>query len=340
MPGITLVRLLKGKRMQVFVTGGSGFVGRNLIAALCARGDHVKALARSSAAEQAVRTAGADPVRGDLGDSPVIVEAMRGCDVVFHAAATVKLWGDYNEFFQTNVTGTENVLRAAQEAGVPRFVHVSTEAVLAGGEPIVNVDEMASYPARPTGLYSLTKGIAEQRVIAANGPAMSTVAVRPPLIWGKGDTSVLPQIVAAVKSGQFMWIGGGRYPHTTTHVANVCEGLLLAADKGSGGEIYFLSDGPPKEFRWFLTELLATQGVNPGSRSIPRGAAYAIATISEFVWKGLRLKSDPPLMRSIVEVIGSEVTVNDAKARRELGYQGRMTHEQGFAEMRAAAPSA
>jgi len=325
--------------MRAFVTGGSGFVGRNLIQTLIARGDTVRALARSEKAAATERDLGAEPIMGDLDDLDAMHEGMIGCDVVFHAAAHVYLWGDPKEFHHINVDGTRNVISAAKAAGVPRFVHVSTEAVLVGGPPLVDVDESRPLPEKPIGLYSITKGLAEKAVIEANCPELATMAIRPPLIWGKGDTSVLPQIVQGVKDGRFMWFNGGHYRHTTTHVANVCEGLILAAEKGKGGEVYFVTDGPPKVFRWFITEVLKTQGVDVGTKSIPFGLAKAIAVLCEFVWTVLPLKGEPLLSRPILYVIGCEISVNDEKARRDLGYEGKMSIEQGLAEMKAEAES-
>lgn len=319
---------------QAFVTGGSGFVGRNLIAELRSRGVAARALARSDAAAAAVEKAGAEAVRGDLDSIGAMRTGMDGCDVVFHAAAKVTRWGDPQEFHRINVNGTQNVIDAAKAAFVPRLVHVSTEAVLAGGKPIVDADESWPYPARPAGLYPLTKGLAEQRVLASNGGGMATVAIRPPLIWGAGDTSVLPQIVAAVKSGQWVWIDGGHYPHTATNVANVVEGLILAAERGRGGEIYFISDSETQEFRTFITALLDTRGVEAGKRSMPYWLANAVAIVGEGVWKTFGIKSSPPLPRTVLYVMGQKLTVNDSKARRELGYEGKVTFEAGLEAMR------
>ena len=323
---------------RAFVTGGSGFVGRNLITALVERGVSVNALARSDAAVAAVEAAGATAIRGDLDSIEAMRAGMAGCDVVFHAAAVVTLWGDPDYFHRVNVQGTQNVIDAAKAAGVPRLVHVSTEALLAGGKPIVDADESWPYPDKPAGLYPLTKGLAEQRVLAANSPELTTVAVRPPLIWGQGDSSVLPQLVAAVRAGRWMWFDGGHYPHTTTHVANVVEGLLLAAEKGRGGEVYFISDGAPADFREFITAYLSTQGVDPGDKSVPLWLARIIANGGEWAWRTFGLKGEPPLPRTVLYVMGQKLTVNDSKARRELGYEGRMSREQGLAEMNGASP--
>jgi len=321
---------------RAFVTGGSGFVGRNLIAELAARGVEVCALARSDGAEETVRLAGARlSVRGDLDAVAVMGEAMRDCEVIFHAAAKVEVWGDPAEFHRATVQGTQNVLDAAKAAGVRRFVHVSTEAVLAGGPPIIGADETWPYPDKPAGLYPLTKGLAEQHVVAANSPTLTTVAVRPPLIWGKGDTSVLPKIAEAARRGQWMWFGGGHYPHATTHIANVVHGLLLAAEKGRGGEIYFVTDGEPQDFRDFITAQLRAIGVMQESRSIPYGLAAALASGGEWLWKTLGLKSMPPLPRSVLFLMGQKLTVSDTKARRDLGYAPIMSVERGLLEIAA-----
>ena len=320
-----------------FVTGGSGFVGRNLIATLRAEGISVRALVRSSTAAQRVQQAGAEPVQGNLDDLDVLRTGMQGCDVVFHVAANASDWGKREDFYRANVTGTNNVLSAARAAGVPCLVHVSTEAALLGGGPIVRVDENRPISSRPIGLYSETKGIAEQVVQAANTPGVfETVIVRPRFIWGKDDTSVLALLIQSVKSGSFAWIDQGHYLTSTCHVDNVCEGLLLAARSGRGGEVYFITDGEPVEFRTFITAVLHTQGIDPSPRSIPRWLARAIAYGSEWVWRTFHLQGSPPLTRSAVHIIGEEVTVNDCKARRELGYQGHVSREVGLAGMMSA----
>jgi nucleoside-diphosphate-sugar epimerase len=326
---------------RVFVTGGSGFVGRNLIPALVAAGHTVRALARSDGAASTVAELGAEPVRGDLTDAAALATGMADCAWVFHVAARTNDWGRYEDAYRANVAGTEQALAAARGAGVARFIHVSTESVLVGTDtpPLVQVDEKRPRALHPLGLYALTKGLAEERVLAANAPEMATVVVRPRLVWGAGDTTVLPPILAAVRSGAFVWFGGGHVLTSTCHVTNVCEGLLLAVERGRGGEIYFVTDGEPIEFRAFLSALLGTQGVTPGARSIPVWLARAAAGGAESAWRLLRLRRELPLTRFRVRIIGEEVTVNDAKARRELGYIGRVTRAEGLAAMARAATS-
>ena len=325
----------------VFVTGGSGFVGRNLIRHLRSRGDEVRALARSASAIEAVTALGATAVEGDLDGVEAMRRGMAGCDVVFHSAALAAEWGRREDFQRFNVDGTRNALQAAKDAGVPCFVHVGTEAAFCDGTPLIDLDESCPLPEHPLPRYPQTKNQAERLVVAANSAQLRTVVVRPRLIWGNDDTSVLAALAAAVKAGRFMWMDGGRYPTSTAHVDNVCEGMLLAAEKGRGGEAYFLTDGAPVELRGFVTKMLATRGVDPGDKSVPKWLVLALAVATEAVWEILELAGidagEPPATRMAVHLFGEPVTVNDAKARRELGYVGRVTREQGMASLKASA---
>ena len=312
---------------RVFVTGGSGFVGGRVIQRLRERDVEVTALARSPRAIATVEKLGATAVPGDLDDRAAMQAGMTGCDVVVHAAAHVGENGPLGEFMRVTVTGTENALAAAGAAYVPRFVHVSTEAVLADGNPIIRADETRPRTTRPAGPYPLSKGLAEERALAASSDRFAVVVVRPRFIWGAGDTSLVPKIADAVKRGQFAWIDGGRYLTSSCHIENVVEGILLAAERGMAGEIYFLTDGEPVEFRGFLNELLAVYGVAPGDRSIPRWLARTIAELTRWMKR-------PPVSRTAIALIGHEVTVVDAKARRELGYTSHVSIPQGLAEIR------
>src|SRR5918998_6949183 len=251
-----------------FVTGGSGFIGGALIERLHREGWEVRALARSDAAAQKVRERGAVPVSGDLGHGGMLREGASGAEVAFHAAAKVEDWGDPEEFEALNVRGTENVIAACRAAGVRRLVHVGTEAALMAGNPLVNVDETA--PLRPDSpaLYPSSKAKAEQRVRDANGPDLETVAIRPRFVWGRGDTTLLPTLVELVRAGRFRWVGGGGQLSATTHIDNAVEGLWLGATRASAGGVYFVTDGEPVVFREFVSQLLATQGVEAPSGTI------------------------------------------------------------------------
>jgi nucleoside-diphosphate-sugar epimerase len=317
-----------------FVTGGSGFIGGKLVERLVAAGSKVRALARSDRSAAAVEALGAEPVRGDLDDPASIVAGAEGCDTAFHLAAHVEQWGPREDFVRFNVDGSRNVVEGARRAGVRRFVHCGTEAVLNVGEPMVNVDETA--PLRPDSKvhYSATKADAERVVLGASGDGFEAVSLRPRLVWGRGDTTLLPEFVALTRAGKFLWLDGGHHLTSTTHVDNVVEGLVLAAARGRGGEAYFVTDGDPVEFRSFVSEMIASQGVEPPTRSIPAWAGGAFAAVSEAAWRVLPLRGEPPLTRLAYWLSAKECTIDISKARAELGYEPVIDRERGMAELR------
>ena len=318
----------------VFVTGGSGFVGGALIDVLVELGETVEALARTPAAEAAVVARGAVPVRGDLSEGDALAFGMREAELVVHAAA--RLLGGHRElssFRRVNVEGTAAVLSAARKAGVPRVVFVGTEQVVLGDRPLVGADETWPYAETPVGPYAETKAEAERLALAASTATMAVVSVRPRLVWGRGDTTVLPELSRAARAGRLRWVGGGDYLTSTTHVRNAVEGILAAAERGRGGEAYFVTDGAPVPFREFASALLATRGVPAPTGTVPRWLARGLATAAGVAWKVL--PGEPPLDPVALRVIGETCTIRDDKARRELGYEGKVTREQGLAELRS-----
>jgi nucleoside-diphosphate-sugar epimerase len=318
---------------SAFVTGGSGFIGGRLLKRLANGGANVRALARSDGAASSVQDLGAEAVRGDLGDVDAMKAGADGCGVTFHLAALASDWGPREDFDRANVDGTRNALEASRRAGVRRFVHCGTEAAILAGQPLDGADE--SVPLRPDSPvhYSATKAEAEQLVREANGDGIETVVVRPRFVWGAGDTTLLPEIVAAAESGRLGWIDGGRHKTSITHVDNVVEGLLAGAERGEGGEAYFVTDGDPVVFREFITELLRTQGVEPPERKVPEWVAGSIARGGELAWKLLPLKGSPPLTRFAFWAASKDCVLDDSKARSELGYAPVMTRERGLAEL-------
>jgi nucleoside-diphosphate-sugar epimerase len=320
----------------VFVTGGSGFIGQKLIRRLVSEGNVVFALARSERSGKLLADLGAQPMPGDITDAESLKKAATGAELAFHAAAHLGEWGPRWEFEHVNVGGTANVIEACRTAGVKRLVHVSTEAAVLAGQPLVNVDETA--PLRPDSkaLYCSTKAQAEQLVRDANGDRLETVCVRPRFVWGKGDTTLLPTMVQMVKAGKFAWIGGGRHLTATTHVDNTVEGLVLGAERGAPGGVYFVTDGEPVVFRDFVTRLLGTQGVVPPDRSVPLAPAKRGAAMGETLWRVLPFSGSPPLTRMAVWVSSLETTINIARAREELGYEPVRTREDGLSELVSA----
>jgi nucleoside-diphosphate-sugar epimerase len=323
-----------------FVTGGSGFIGGRLIDRLVRDGWRVRALARSDSSAAKVSERGAEPVTGDLGDEAAMRAGAEGCEYAFHAAAHLGEWGSRQEFIRDNVGGTRNALEGSRAAGVRRFVHVGTEAALLAGEPLVNVNEDA--PLRPDSkaLYPATKAMAEQAVRDANGDGFETVVVRPRLVWGPGDTTIVPSLKALIEKKRFSWIGGGGHLTATTHVDNTVEGLVLGATRGRAGGVYFVTDGEPAVFREFITALLDANGVAAPDRNTPAPVAHIVAAASETVWRTFRLNGSPPVTRLAYWLSAQECTIDISRARSELGYEPVVPREEGLRALRGDAAAA
>lgn len=320
---------------RLFITGGSGYVGRNLIRHFSALGVEVVALARSAQACNAVQAAGARAVEGDL-FSPDLAARMAGCAALVHAAADTDHGLPSAAQHRTNVDGTRQVLAAARAAGITRAVHLSTESVVLDGAALVQATESRPYPRRPAGGYSASKAQAEQIALAMSGGGFEVVAVRPRFVWGRDDSTALPQLLAPVDSGQFAWIDGGRYRTSTTHIANLVHGIERALCAGQPGEAYFIADADDVEFRSFISALLLTQGRRVPDKQVPRWLVRGIATAGEWVGRLARGCWQPPVTRQALATSAVEVTLDTGKARRDLGYVPALSREQGLAELQAA----
>ena len=319
------------------VTGGSGFVGGHLIRRLLSDGWRVRALGRSTEARAEVEALGAEPAEGDLLDRAALAGAMDRVEVVFHVAAHFKLWGPMSLFRRINVEGTRNVVEAAERAGVRRIVYVSAAAVVMGRpEPMRDVTEDMPLHKMPFAPYATSKAEAEEVLLAANGRRadFSTVAIRPPFIWGP-DMPALDHMVETVRAGQFQWVAGGEQALSTCHVDNLCHALILAADRGSGGEAFFVSDGEDTTLKSFLTRLLGSRGVTPKDRAVPFGIAWTMAGVMGAVWRIFRRKGEPPITRQMLRLIGKDFTIDIRRARNDLGYAPVISPADGMRRMQA-----
>ena len=319
-------------RRTVFLTGGSGFVGRKLIAHLIQAGYEVYALARSATALAKVEAAGAIGVPGSLGDLQKTRSALNCCQVVIHSAAYMDFTYDYDRFYKVNVQGTENLLAEAKQAGVERFIYISAASVI-NGRPIHNVDEFYRVRRLPRDDYSKTKAIAEGRVLAANQPGFETIALRPPAIWGPNNPHY-DEMLKMAKQGKWVWIGGGNHVLSSIHVDNLAAAVEAAIQHGQVGQFYYVTDGEQRSLKTFFTQILRAEGIEPGDRSIPRRLALALAYIIELFWKLLRLKTRPPLAPIMVYLMGTEFSIVDQKARTELGYCNAISIDEGLRQMR------
>src|SRR6185312_2891193 len=213
--------------MRALVTGGGGFLGGAIARKLRERGDDVRVFGRGAYPE--LEILGIDCARGDLADADAVLAAADDRDVVFHVGGKVGLWGPYEEYFATNVTGTKNVLRACQAHGISKLVFTGSPSVVFDGRDVEGWSEEAPYPPRFDSHYSRTKAQAEEMVLAANHDKLSTVSLRPHLVWGPGDRHLMPRIVAKARGGRLFRIGEKNKLIDTIYIDDAVEAHILAA---------------------------------------------------------------------------------------------------------------
>ncbi|MEO6245367.1 MAG: NAD-dependent epimerase/dehydratase family protein [Opitutaceae bacterium] len=325
---------------SVLVTGGTGFLGRRLVARLLDDGRHVTILGRTPAPDLEKR--GVRFIRASLDDAPAVAAACAGIETVFHTAAKVGVWGRYEDFFRTNVLGTRALLEGARCHGVRAFVHTSTPSVVYNGQSLANADESLPLTTACPSPYPLTKAIAEREVLAAASPTLRTIALRPHLIWGVGDPHLVPRVLARARAGRLRIVGDGQNRVDLVHVENAVDAHLLAeaaltrADSPAAGRAYFITNGEPVLLWDWINDLLHALGEPRITKRISLGAATALGAVCETLWRLLPLSTEPPMTRFVAAELAKDHWFNLTAARRDLGYVPRVTMAAGTAELVAA----
>lgn len=323
--------------MKALVTGGGGFLGGAVVRLLRERGDQVASFSRGEYPELA--RLGVVQYRGDLADREALLRAAEGCDLLFHVAARAGIWGSYEEFHRANVIGTENVLAACREQGITRLVHTSSPSVVFDGRDVEGGNESLPYPKSFHAPYPRTKAQAERLVLAANGPKLATVALRPHLIWGEGDNHLVPRILAKGRAGRLRRIGSRPCLVDTVHVDNAARAHLLAADRLSpgspiAGKAYFITNGEPLPLWEMVDRILAAGGLPPVEQSIPPWLAYAAGALCERLWGLFRLAGEPPMTRFVARELATAHWFDISAARRDLGYEPQVSIAEGLERLR------
>jgi len=317
--------------MNALVTGGGGFVGSALCRRLRTLGHHVTALGRRpnpALTAEGFRTAIQDLTPPDAVAG--LTALFTGVDCVFHTAAHVKMWGPREAFVRGNITATHNVIAACRAAGVSKLVFTSSPSVVAGNHDRRGVDESQPYPDHYTALYPETKAAAERAVLAAHGADLRTISLRPHLIFGPGDTNLVPTILKRARAGRLTQVGDGRNLVDLTFIDDCVAAHLLAAaaldeHPAAGGRAYFVSQGTPVPLWEWIGRVLTLHDLPPVRRRISATTAQRLATVAEWVWKTCGLASDPPLTRFLAEEMATDHYYDIAAARRDLGYQPTCT---------------
>lgn len=319
------------KNEKILVTGGGGFLGKAIVRRLVKRGNHVCSFSRQLYPE--LSSLQVLQIQGDISDKQKVEKALKDIDTVFHVAAKAGVWGDYFKYFQTNVTGTENVISACKKNGVKRLIYTSSPSVVFDGTDMEGVDESAPYAKQFHTHYPKTKAIAEQLVVKAADERLKVIILRPHLIWGPGDNHLVPRIIKRAK--RLVRVGNGKNLVDTIFIDNAAHAHILAADSLSenpqlSGRIYFVSQDEPVLLWEIINSILKAAGLEPVNKSMSKKAAWLIGFFLELIYKSLAVQKEPPMTRFVANELATSHWFNISAAKNDLGYRPLISTKDGI----------
>ncbi len=318
------------------VTGGTGLLGSHIVEQLCRRGRPVRALVRPGSDVGWLTNQGVELCEGDLSDRASLDRACDGVQCVYHAAARVGDWGPWKEFVQITVDGSFNLFDAAEKAGVPRFIHISSISAYGHvNEPGLVIDETAPLGAKVHrwSYYTRAKVMVEEelwRRQAVGGKVKYTV-IRPSWLYGERDRATIARLTAMIRAGKAKLLGDGDNRLNVVHAGNVAEGCILAADNPKAvGEAYNCSNDGELTQRQYFNMVAEALGAKPVTKRVPFKTAYCAAFVLECIGHLFRLKKPPMVTRYAVWLMGRDTFFSAEKARKELGWKSTVSYEEGI----------
>ena len=323
--------------MFALVTGGGGFIGSHVVEQLRLAGHRVRALVRIPSKAAFVRSLGAELVRGDVTDPATLGAALAGVDTVFHLASRVTDWGDWRQFESVTVTGTRNMLDAAAQAGVRRFVEFSSVSVYddrySARNPTIAEDAPhGGRGDRKYGFYSRAKAQAEEAAFEAHATGKLPVTVlRPALVYGPRDSVTLPRLVEYLESYTALWIGRGNPVIDPIYASDVARCAMLAAESDVAiGQAYNVAPEELIGTRDFQRELCAQLGIAPPRWTVPKSVVSALTFVVENSAKALRWKEPPTMTKAGIALFSENRHHTPAKAWRDLGWRAEVSLTDGI----------
>ena len=313
------------------VTGGGGFVGKAVVKQLLHHNVDVRVIGRNRYPD--IEELGVAGYIGDLDNLESITRAAKGVDVVFHVAALAGIWGPWENYYRTNVVGTENVIRACKVNNVAALVYTSTPSVVFDRKDIALGDETLPYPTSFLCSYAKSKVMAEKLVL--QNTSTPCCALRPHLIWGPDDPHLLPRLLLAGRRKQLKIVGNGENLVDISYIDNVAHAHLLAAmnltnEKSAAGQAYFISQGEAVNLWNWINNLFELMGVDIISKKISYKTAYKVGASLEFIYKLIRQQNEPKMSRFLAEQLAKSHYFSCDKALHDLGYAPIVSTEEGL----------
>jgi nucleoside-diphosphate-sugar epimerase len=318
------------------ITGATGFVGGHLAEECARRGIAVRTIARPKSDTALLERLGAQVYRGDLGDAGLVSQALEGVDVVVHCAAKVGDWGPVEDYRAVNVEALRGLLEACKAMPLQRFVHLSSLGVYAARHHY-GTDETEPLPDHHMDGYTQTKVEAERLALAyQRDHAVPVVVLRPGFIYGPRDRTVLPRLIELLRQRQIVYLGKGNRALNSIYVGNLIDAIFLAIEQPRAvGQVYNVTDGEFVSKRRFIEAIANGMGLEKPTRSVPLWVARMAAWIMERRARRRGAAEAPRLTQARLKFLGLNLDYSIDKAKRELGYQPRVSFDDGIRETMA-----
>ena len=322
----------KKNRETVLVTGATGFLGKYLVQRLT--GEYrVLALGRNREQGQQLEAYGAVFCPGDFTDRKSCASYFEDVHYVIHAGALSTVWGKWEDFYKTNVLGTNLVAELCMENKVRRLVYISSPSIYTKREDQLGIREEQAPRRNDLNYYIKSKLLAEKKIREWSRKGLESVILRPRGLIGIGDTSLVPRLLRANAKIGIPLFNGGHNLIDVTSVENAALACRLAMTaEGAAGKVFNITNGEPTEFRKLLEQFLEAIGEPPRYRELPFKLMYEMAEVLEWLYRTFQLSGEPPLTRYTVCTLGYAQTMDISRAREILGYCPEKTLQETIQE--------
>lgn len=326
-------------QLTYLVTGAGGFLGSHICRALIDKDLKVKGLARNHYPH--IQEIGVNMAQIDLSnnqDQKKLEDFLQDVDIIFHTASKVAMWGNWKDFYQSNVQGTKNLIQAAKQAGIKYFIYTSTPSVVFQWDDIKGADEKTDYAQNSKSRYARSKIIAEKMVIDSTTEDFHTISLRPHLIFGPSDKNIIPRLIESAKKKKLKIIGNGDNQVDVLYIDNAVEAHLKASqaliekkDQVSG-QAYFIGQGPIKLWP-FINQILTINNIDPITKKVSFPIAYCIGALIETILQVFRIYNiHPPMTRFVALQLAKDHYFSHEKSQNDLGFTPIIGIDQALKE--------
>lgn len=320
---------------RVLVTGASGLLGGAVAQLLRDKGHHVRTFQRRAS------TGASDEVQGSLTDQEAVARAVESMDAVIHLAAKVSFTGHWQEFVDTNITGTNNLLIAARSAGIRDFVFVSSPSVAHFGDALAGAEAGTANPQLAHGHYARSKAAAELDALAADSEDFRVTAIRPHVVWGPADTQLVERVIQRAKAGRLPLLDHGAALIDTTYIDNAASAIVRGLERmdHAHGRALVVTNGEPRPVGELIAEICQAGGAPAPKLNVPGWLARGAGSVIEKVWlaagsKGL-VHDEPPMTRFLAEQLSTAHWFDQRETHKVLDWRPTVSIDEGIAMLRA-----